>query len=277
VHGKWVAAEERIQQLEQYIKDQSAKQMRGHDPQAKERDDEVRRLRQAIIATGAELRQVAGELQALRARHRQKALFWESEASRLAAGSRVFCFHPHASVALVAESDALQIPEEIGDEDAVFFPNRLKSVLANHVGEAYLSNCKYGLHGPIEVFSASALDAFAADYQRSEDKKAPHTCVNGLNFGEYGEDMFMDQCLSKILQVGAPKVEPLLICEDHCDCPEYFLCPASDSYRVSFHPMKSVGAYENCMGNALNGPLATDAGGAGGDTGEEEYADDDYE
>jgi len=143
------------------------------------------------------------------------------------------------------------------DADAVFFPNRLKSVLANHVGEAYLSNCKYGLHGPIEVFSKAALDVLSADYQTAFDKKSPASCVNGLEFGEYGEDMFIDQCLSKILHVGTPALEPLLICEDHCDCPEYFACPASDSYRVSFHPFKSVGAYENCMGTALNGPIAT--------------------
>lgn len=90
VHRKWTAAEERVRQLQQYVKDQSAKQMRGQDPQAKERDDEVRRLRQAIIATGAELRQVSGELQELRARHRQQALFWESGASRLAASANAF-------------------------------------------------------------------------------------------------------------------------------------------------------------------------------------------
>ncbi|CAK0855327.1 unnamed protein product [Prorocentrum cordatum] len=143
------------------------------------------------------------------------------------------------------------------DADAVFFPNRLKSILANHAGAAYLSNCQYGLHGPIEVFSKAALDALSADYQRAFDKKSPATCVNGLEFGEYGEDMFIDQCLGKVLGVGAPALEPLLICEDHCDCPEYYACPASDSYRVTFHPFKSVGAYENCMGTALNGPIAT--------------------
>ncbi|CAK0832287.1 unnamed protein product [Prorocentrum cordatum] len=46
-------------------------------------------------------------------------------ASRLAAGSRVVCFHPHASAAVVAESDALSIPDDVGDEDAAFFPNIL--------------------------------------------------------------------------------------------------------------------------------------------------------
>mmetsp|Transcript_78874 Transcript_78874/g.223493 ORF Transcript_78874/g.223493 Transcript_78874/m.223493 type:complete len:881 (-) Transcript_78874:115-2757(-) len=91
VHRKWTAAEERIRQLEQYIKDQSAKQIRGgHDPLARERDDEVRKLRQALIATGAELRQTSGELRALRARSRQKALLWESGASRLAASAGAF-------------------------------------------------------------------------------------------------------------------------------------------------------------------------------------------
>merc|ERR550525_448314 len=51
------------------------------------------------------------------------------------------------------------------DPDTVFFPNRLKALLTQHPREAYLSNCQYGLHGPLEVFSKTALLALAADYQ----------------------------------------------------------------------------------------------------------------
>lgn len=42
---------------------------------------------------------------------------------QFAPGSRVFCFHPHASVAHVAEADARKVPEDISDEDAAFFAN----------------------------------------------------------------------------------------------------------------------------------------------------------
>lgn len=41
----------------------------------------------------------------------------------LSPGTRVFCFHPHASVAHVEEADAKQIPDDISDEDAAFFAN----------------------------------------------------------------------------------------------------------------------------------------------------------
>merc|ERR1719291_307212 len=45
------------------------------------------------------------------------------------------------------------------DPDAVFLPERLRSILANYeeVSEGvYLNNCKFGLHGPVEVFSKNA-------------------------------------------------------------------------------------------------------------------------
>jgi len=80
---KCAAAESRICELEQYIKDQSAKQLLCADGQLKEKDDEIQRLRQVIVATGVELRQATTELQALRAHHQQKVLFWEHGARRL--------------------------------------------------------------------------------------------------------------------------------------------------------------------------------------------------
>jgi len=77
------AAEDRVRELEQYIKDQSAKQLLCVDGQIKEKDEEIHRLRQVIITNGIELRQVASELQALRVHHQQKVLFWEHGARRL--------------------------------------------------------------------------------------------------------------------------------------------------------------------------------------------------
>ncbi|CAE8707138.1 unnamed protein product, partial [Polarella glacialis] len=43
------------------------------------------------------------------------------QAVRFPRGTRVFCFHPHASIAQAAEADALQVPEDISDEDAALF------------------------------------------------------------------------------------------------------------------------------------------------------------
>lgn len=91
LHRKWTAAEDRARELEQYIKDQSAKQMQSQaDPQAQEKDEEIRRLRQALAASASELRTANAELQALRARHQQKVLFWEHGAQRLAAAADAF-------------------------------------------------------------------------------------------------------------------------------------------------------------------------------------------
>jgi len=139
------------------------------------------------------------------------------------------------------------------DPDAVFFPHRLRALLPEHEGAGYLNNCKYGMHGPIEVFSKRAMDALAADYEKSWDGKSPSSCVKHLNFGQWGEDMFLDQCLSKILHVAPKPLEPRLMCEAHCDCPAWYWC-TNGTDRVSFHPFKTVDAYATCMGNSLGAP-----------------------
>jgi len=69
--------------------------------------------------------------------------------------------------------------------------------------------------------------------------------------------MFIDQCLGKILRVTPKPVDNRLMCESHCECPAWYWCK-NGTDRVSFHPFKTVEAYEVCMANALNG--APDAG-----------------
>jgi len=128
------------------------------------------------------------------------------------------------------------------DPDAVFFPDRLKAHLQLHAdGPAgvYLNNCKYGLHGPIEVFSTKAMETYAAHYQQCQQKlwfAASH----------WGEDMYMDQCLQKVLKVKRDD-EFSLICEDHCDCPTFRAC---NTGAVTFHPFKTQAGYRQCMASA---------------------------
>jgi len=136
------------------------------------------------------------------------------------------------------------------DPDAVFFPGRLRNILPQHRGAGYINNCKYGMHGPIEVFSKRAMDVLAEDYKASWDGKAPKSCVDSMDFGQWGEDMFLDQCLSKILHVAPRPLDTRLMCEAHCDCPSWYWC-TNGTDRVSFHPFKTVDAYATCMGNAL--------------------------
>merc|ERR1719379_1630290 len=65
----------------------------------------------------------------------------------------------------------------------------------------------------------------------------------------------MDQCLSRVLQVGAHPVDGRILCEDHCGCPDFFWCQRDD-FTAGYHPFKSVGNYANCMANALHGEPA---------------------
>lgn len=135
------------------------------------------------------------------------------------------------------------------DPDCVFFPERLLAIVPMYSTSDYIVNCRYGLHGPMEVVSKSAMDRFAADFAASADGNSPKTCVERLDFSIWGEDMFLDQCFVKILGLRGRPLEPRLICEDHCNCPAYEKCQ-SGSDRVSYHPFKTPGEYEACMARA---------------------------
>jgi hypothetical protein len=128
------------------------------------------------------------------------------------------------------------------DPDAVFFPERLRPLLLPRVeGEngTYINNCKYGLHGPIEIFSRKALVTYGSRFLECEQKL-------WFAYDHWGEDMYMDQCLQKVLKVTRENDYGVL-CEDHCDCPEYTLCQTG---AISFHPFKTVPEYRQCMINA---------------------------
>jgi len=142
------------------------------------------------------------------------------------------------------------------DPDAVFFADRLTKRLSLHAGAGYINNCKYGMHGPIEVFSSRAIDTLEEDYHKSWDGKAPKKCVTGQHFGQWGEDMFMDQCLDKILKVSPRPLDDKLMCESHCECRSWYWCNESPD-MVSYHPFKTVDSYKNCMANAQSGVAAT--------------------
>eukprot|EP00444_Apocalathium_aciculiferum_P035291 CAMPEP_0183493308 /NCGR_PEP_ID=MMETSP0370-20130417/183381_1 /TAXON_ID=268820 /ORGANISM="Peridinium aciculiferum, Strain PAER-2" /LENGTH=462 /DNA_ID=CAMNT_0025686649 /DNA_START=56 /DNA_END=1444 /DNA_ORIENTATION=- len=136
------------------------------------------------------------------------------------------------------------------DPDAVFFPDRLSKLLVKYQGAGYINNCRYGMHGPIELFSSRAIDVLAADYKLSWDGKAPKTCVTKMDFGQWGEDMFMDQCLSKILEVKPVPTDSTLMCESHCECNAWYWCNEGPD-MVSYHPFKSIDSFKNCMANAM--------------------------
>jgi hypothetical protein len=139
------------------------------------------------------------------------------------------------------------------DADSVFLPDRLRAVLQNHVGEPYLNNCRYGLHGPIEVLSRAALEVFNQDYQASPAKDRPNRCMNAFpqavaGTAQWGEDMFIDRCFRKVYGL-TPGYDPNLMCESHCDCPDWYWCRNGTS-RVSYHPFKRADMFTQCLANA---------------------------
>jgi hypothetical protein len=80
------------------------------------------------------------------------------------------------------------------DPDSVFFPDRLQAILSIYQEEdkgIYMNNCKFGLHGPIEVFSANAVTTLGRGYKQCQshfEAKCNGDCM-------WGEDLFVDQCL----------------------------------------------------------------------------------
>jgi len=138
------------------------------------------------------------------------------------------------------------------DPDAVFFAPRLRAILRRHKegpNGVLLNNCKYGLHGPLEVFSRNALRAWAEGKDRCKahfDRKCSGPCP-------FGEDMYMDKCLALVLGVRRDNDWGLLW-EDHCDPPRGWSKCLNDKI-VAFHPFKNKDKYQHCLANANSGTL----------------------
>jgi len=130
------------------------------------------------------------------------------------------------------------------DPDAVLLPERLRPAMLQHEETArgtYINNCKFGLHGPLEVFSRNAVKVWAL---------GATTCVK--HFTElcsgpcgWGEDMFIDQCLHRQLNVRRDNNYGLLL-EDHCDPPAGWEDCANETV-ASFHPFKTEEGWMACL------------------------------
>jgi hypothetical protein len=136
------------------------------------------------------------------------------------------------------------------DPDCVFFPQRLKQHLQKHPEQTpngvYVNNCKYGLHGPIEVFSRNAIKTWARGRQKCIDhynRKCKGPCP-------WGEDQFIDLCLWKVLKVNRANDSTILM-EDHCDPPEGWDSCKNRSF-VAFHPFKTVNGFKDCLNNYVH-------------------------
>jgi len=136
------------------------------------------------------------------------------------------------------------------DPDAVFFADRLRGVLPHHPEEGkgvYLNNCKYGMHGPVEVFSRNAVGALTSRWQECQSyfqQKCGGDC-------KWGEDMWIDQCLKEVIHARRDN-EWALLAEDHClkTQQEGWSPQRCDGTTVAFHPFKDVASYSACFSNA---------------------------
>jgi hypothetical protein len=133
------------------------------------------------------------------------------------------------------------------DPDSVFFPQRLKQIVDGYresqIG-TYINNCKYGLHGPIEVFSRNAVETWSKGIKTCQeyfDEKCSGSCY-------WGEDLFIDQCFQKVLNVTREENEKLLV-EEHCDPPDGWES-CEDPTFVSYHPFKDAVEYQGCVDRA---------------------------
>jgi len=133
------------------------------------------------------------------------------------------------------------------DPDAVFFPARLRAILIHHKEMPrgiYLNNCKFGLHGPLEVFSRNAVAAWGSGRETCSahfSKLCSGSC-------RWGEDMYIDQCLWKVLKISRV-FEPNLLVEDHCAPPAGWK-NCSNPTVASFHPFKDLEDHRQCMRSA---------------------------
>lgn len=130
------------------------------------------------------------------------------------------------------------------DPDAVFLPARLRGYVRRHserTGGVYLNNCRRGMHGPVEVLSRLAVEKWWSGIPSCQ-----------VHFGElcsgpceWGEDMFLDQCLHKVLQV-AREDELSLLVEEACDPPQnWHSC--QDAAAAAFHPFKDIESFSACL------------------------------
>mmetsp|Transcript_122014 Transcript_122014/g.340166 ORF Transcript_122014/g.340166 Transcript_122014/m.340166 type:complete len:454 (+) Transcript_122014:52-1413(+) len=142
------------------------------------------------------------------------------------------------------------------DPDAVFFPERLRFILQRQQGSPFLTNCRVGVHGPVQVLSRVAVATLAEDYATSWDGMSPKRCMTEVHLLEYGNctrDTFLDVCLMQVLMSTRKEsmrrvIDGHLSCQSACDCEEWVRC---NSDKASFHPHKTVDDYRSCLRNSM--------------------------
>mmetsp|Transcript_48866 Transcript_48866/g.111304 ORF Transcript_48866/g.111304 Transcript_48866/m.111304 type:complete len:741 (+) Transcript_48866:126-2348(+) len=101
-------------------------------------------------------------------------------------------------------------------------------------GAIYINNCKFGLHGPVEVLSRQAVAAYVEGLPK---------CTN-LDIHPWGEDKYMDRCM---MELGITRVNQFGLLSEIACAETPAPCDGND---VAFHPFKSIESYFACWGFA---------------------------
>lgn len=141
------------------------------------------------------------------------------------------------------------------DPDTVFFPDRLKNIVAsadynviNGPGSrgVFLNNCFLGLHGPLEVLSRVAVFSLMQRKSSPEESRLP-VCST-----DEREDVNLMECL---LSAGVDQREEYRALaekdcnrDDHWQSPEWKECTGPEA---AFHPFKTVEEHTACRNRAL--------------------------
>lgn len=130
--------------------------------------------------------------------------------------------------------------------DVVFLPERLRTVLADYEANSeqavYMNNCKFGLHGPLQVLSRAAVAVYSGMGQSCFD----HADEDFMLDASADEGQFLEYCLHNVLQL--TKIDNDRLLEDeHCGATDWASC-SSDS--VAFEPFKTTDTFGKCLQTA---------------------------
>jgi len=125
--------------------------------------------------------------------------------------------------------------------DVVFLPDRLRQALSAYDGDSarpsFINNCKFGMHGPLQVLSRGAVAIYSIQGTRCSDDSQE------LSLDTVDEGQLMEFCLRTVLKF--EKINNYrLLADEHCGIADWQSC-SSDS--IAFEPFKTTDTFKECL------------------------------
>lgn len=156
------------------------------------------------------------------------------------------------------------------DADAVFLPDRLRDLLRPiqqpDVTPVYLNNCKWGMHGPIEVISQAGFNTYSSNIQSCEQIRQDAMTWQPVHWNEkmlrwtgtdkdhsFGEDQYLRRCFKRL---NVAKIDEFRLL-DELACGGNPRVDGCIGNFVSYHPMKTVDQYQQCLAFIASGGTMT--------------------